>query len=94
MILSDEEIAKVRGCELYKYVRDGELDCGSCSGNCRLIARKAEDEMLRQAMELPNPFIGYVDVIENIRMAKEQGFERYRRELKAGGEKWNSERSQ
>ena len=28
-----------------------------------------------------NPFVGYIDVIENIRMAKEQGFERFREKL-------------
>jgi len=48
----------------------------------RNIAQEQLKDAVRQATELPNPFVGYVDVVENIRMAKEQGFERYRQELR------------
>lgn len=37
--------------------------------------------------EIKNPFEGYIDVTENIRMAKSQGFERFRKLLLAHAHK-------
>jgi len=52
--------------------------CEECLGR----ANKRADQILslfREEIEgAKNPFVGYIDVIENIRMAKEQGFERFR----------------
>ena len=49
---------------------------------CLSRANKRADQILslfREEIEgAKNPFVGYIDVIENIRMAKEQGFERFR----------------
>ena len=42
--LSEEAIASAKDCELYYDIKSGELDCEVCSGNCRQVARKAEDE--------------------------------------------------
>ena len=39
VLLNDEEIAKVKDCEMYDDIKEGELDCSNCSGNCRFIAK-------------------------------------------------------
>jgi len=51
----------------------------------RAVARKAEQGIIRQLiyfLQDNNPFVGYIDVVENIRMAKEQGWNRALEELK------------
>ena len=47
----------------------------------RAVAEAAYRETLKMINELENPFEGYIDVIENIRMAKSLGFERFRQAL-------------
>ena len=44
---------------------------------------RVREKVLHHIKVLPNPFEGYVDVVENIRMAKSQGFERFREALKS-----------
>lgn len=48
-----------------------------------VIARTSADNAVKQVVNLiENPFEGYVDAFENIRLAKAQGFERFREALK------------
>jgi len=45
----------------------------------KAIAKFAVDNAVKKIVEdIKNPFVGYIDAFENIRMAKEQGFERFR----------------
>ena len=45
------------------------------------LCEAAYRETLKMVGELENPFEGYFDAFENIRMAKSQGFERFREAL-------------
>ncbi len=49
----------------------------------KAIVKASADYAVKKVIEIiENPFEGYIDVIENIRMAKSQGFERFREALK------------
>ena len=49
----------------------------------RAISKASANHAVKTVIkEMKNPFVGYVNVTENIRMAKEQGFERFRGYLK------------
>ena len=70
--------------ERWHYFDNANSNDGSWHYRLKLlkgIAREAERYRTEQILKMPNPFVGYVDVVENIRMAKEQGFERFRQEL-------------
>ena len=80
--LSDEEVMKLYIESEGGFYADNPIRYGEH------IARAAADNAVKQVVEnIENPFEGYFDVAENIRMAKSQGFERFRHALKklAGG---------
>ena len=72
--LNDEQITKLR--EQWAYTENPYEFC------TEYVARKASDYTFKCIFDwldkIENPFEGYIDVIENIRMAKSQGFERFR----------------
>lgn len=75
LYLSDEQIYAVA-----KPCADGEFWVVDYD---RAIAKASADYAVKKVIEtIENPFEGYIDVIENIRMAKSQGFERFREALK------------
>ena len=58
ILLTDEEIAREKDCEMYGDIKLGDLDCEGCSGNCRFIAKaqlKEVVELLEDALE--NSFV-------------------------------------
>jgi len=61
-----------------------KLNVFDTQGYAEAVARKAEQEILKQVVEWGennNPFKGYVDVTGNISMAKEQGWDRFWKSL-------------
>ena len=48
MGLTDEEIAKAKGCECYEMIKEGEGDCETCSANCRTIIKVQLDKVLKE----------------------------------------------
>jgi len=91
------EVSKVNIEELYLTDRQIFDEILSYSGDvkkCRDLWLDWQDEIRKSHKfvadnavkkivgDIKNPFVGYIDAFENIRMAKEQGFERFRQALK------------
>ena len=81
--MSNEELETKVADTLAPFFKDPiDIPCPYCEA-AKAVIPIIRAEIIKE-IEGNNPFVGYIDVVENIRMAKEQGWNRVAEFLKEG----------